>query len=134
MTKRQTTLALAIVLLLAGPKVAASEEVPHPSITLEARLLAFSPHPRFKCGVNIALQVAKYRVLKVLAGSYTGKEIVVDHFACGGDVFKRIPMGSRVRLNVLVKREYHTIVTHPGIRMDRRPEVFYVAYDPPKKI
>jgi hypothetical protein len=129
-----------IALLLPGQNVAAHADEPPPSIILEAKLIAHSPFLWEKCGVDFHFQVAKYRVLKVLAGSYTSREIIVEHPACDGDVFKRIPVGSRVRLSVSVARNVSSITSHPGIRMVkgrddiRRINLFYVAWAPPKKL
>lgn len=137
---RLTALALLIALPLPGQNVVSRRDEPQPSIILEARLIAHSPYISQKCGGDFLFQVAKYRVLKVLAGSYAGREIIVDHPACDGDVFKRIPVGSRVRLSLSVQRELFTITNHPGIRMVkgrddiRRLNLFYVAWNPPKRL
>jgi hypothetical protein len=140
MSRLLTALVLLIALLLPGQNVAARQDGPQPSIILEAKLIAHSPYLGEKCGVDFHFQVAKYHILKVLAGSYTGKEIIIDHPACDGDVFKRIPVGSRVRLGVSVERSIPGITNHPGIRMVkgradiRRINLFYVAWVPPKKL
>ena len=96
-------------------------------------MLAHSRRPP-KCGIDFYYQVAKYRVLKVTGGSYAGEVIVVDHPACGEDVFRGIRVGSRVLLKVRVEQELSGITLYRGIRMNKRPEVFYVAMAPPKKI
>jgi hypothetical protein len=140
MSRLLTGLALLVALLLPGQNVAARGDDPQPSIILEARLISHSSYISQKCGGDFLFQVAKYRVLKVLAGSYTGREIIVDHPACDGDVFKRIPVGSRVRLSLSVRRELFTITNYPGIRMVkgrddiRHIKLFYVAWAPPKKL
>jgi hypothetical protein len=134
-----TALVLLIMAPPAGQNIAVTEDTPLPTIILEARLLAHSRRPP-KCGGDYYYQVAKYRVLKVIDGNYDGKEIVVDHPACGGDVFKRIPMGSRVRLSMSVERSISSITNHPGIRIVmgpddvRHPKLFYVAWAQPKKL
>jgi hypothetical protein len=66
---------------------------------------------------------------KVLKGKYPDNEIVVDHPACDGDVFRDIPIGSRVKITVIVKRKYNVITKHHGIREDW-PKIFYIAETP----
>jgi hypothetical protein len=104
------------------------------AITFEGTLLSYSPHPRIACGVLYIHQVAKYRVERVSDGKYSSSEIVVDHPACGGDIFKDIPVGSRVKIKVRVLRKYGVITMHPGIREEERPKIFYVAEAEPRKI
>jgi hypothetical protein len=97
-------------------------------ITFEGILIDNSPHDGTQCGISFIHQVAKYRVDKVLNGAYQGKEIVVDHPACNGDVFKDVAIGSRVRITVTQHQHYSSITTHSGIREDNeKPKVFYVA-------
>jgi hypothetical protein len=101
-------------------------------ITFEGTLLKYSPHSKIACGVMFIHQVAKYRVDRVLSGKYDGDEIVVDHPACGGNVFENIPVGSRVRITVRVLRTYHVTTGHPGIREgEQPPKIWYVAGEPP---
>ena len=111
------------------------------TITFEGVLLANSPYPNVGCGGVWFHQLARYRVERVLRGTYTTKEAVVDHAACWGDVFQDIPVGSRVRLTVMVRKNYHTITTYPGIReivdvenLSDAPRVFYVSLDAPQKV
>lgn len=108
------------------------------TITFEGVLLANSPYPNRGCGGSWFHQLAKYRVEKVLKGVYGSRELVVDHAACWGDVFAGIPLGSRVRLTVTVRKNYHTITTYPGIRevsdteeLSDAPKIFYVSLEPP---
>jgi hypothetical protein len=98
-------------------------------ITFEGTLLSYSPRLNIACGVLYIHQLAKYRVNKVLKGKYPDNEIVVDHPACDGDVFKDIPIGSRVKITVIVKRKYNVITKHHGIREDW-PKIFYIAETP----
>jgi hypothetical protein len=118
-------------------------------MTFEGTLLKYSPW-KFDCGRAFTHQVAKYRVDRVLSGKYDGDEIVVDHPACNGNVFKNVPVGSRVRITVRVLRTYPVHIYHPGIRdwnhpgiieeEGQTPKIWYVAggphfsFAPPKKI
>jgi len=104
-------------------------------MTFEWILLKYSPHPGYGCGVLYVHQVAKYRVEKVVVGKYAGDEIVVDHPACDEDVFKNVPVGSRVRITVRVWRKYLSITDYPGIREPEEiPKIFYAAEDDPRVI
>jgi hypothetical protein len=103
-------------------------------LTFEATLIAYSPHSRIACGVLYIHQVARYRVDKILMGKYAGNEIVIDHPACRGDVFKDIPVGSRVKITARVWRKYLVVTMHPGIREEENPKIFYVAEVPPTKM
>ena len=123
-----------MVLFVAGHNGTVGGATRPRTVSVEATLLAFSPHPEYECGTSDVHQVAKYRVERVLRGRYAGKEIVVDHPACDGDVFKDIAVGSRVKLTVRVLREYGVITMHPGIREGAYPKMFYVAVAPPVKI
>ena len=95
-------------------------------LTLEGTLLDYSPDFGRSCGVLFSHQIAKYRVVRIIAGKYTEHEIVIDHPACDGDLFKSISIGRRVRLRVRVWREYLAVTMHPGIRV-AHPKRFYVA-------
>jgi hypothetical protein len=99
-------------------------------LTIEGTLLDYSPDFGRSCGVLFAHQIARYRVVRILAGKYSEHEIVVDHPACDGDLFKSIPLRSRVRLTVRVWREYLAVTMHPGIRVEH-PKRFHVAEFPP---
>jgi len=120
-----------IALLLAGQNAYAQGVGRSRLLTFEGTLINYSPHPRIHCGVLFIHQLAKYHVDKIVSGKYAGEEIVVDHPACDGDVFKDIPVGSRVRLTVRVWRDYLTVTSHPGIREQERPKIFYVAEGAP---
>jgi hypothetical protein len=133
MWKRQTPIAV-ITLLLAANSVYAQGVGRSRTLTIEATLIAYSPHSRIACGDLYIHQVAKYRVDRILMGKYAGNEIVVDHPACEGDVFKDIPVGSRVRITARVWHKYLVVTMHPGIREERNPKIFYVAEVPPTKM
>jgi|SRR3954470_16343061 hypothetical protein len=132
---------VAIVAVLLAGSDACEHKATDPSlITFEGRLLKFSPHPGAGCGLLYDHQVAKYHVDRVLSGNYIGDEIVVDHPACDDDVFKNIPLGSRVRVTVRIHRDYKVTTNYPGIR-EGTPAVWYVAesssqsaFVPPTKI
>jgi len=131
MSKRLILSAISILVLsgnLASPQGRGSFHL----ITFEGTLLKYSPHPKVDCGILFIHQVAKYRVDRVLSGKYVGDEIVVDHPACGGNVFEKTPVGSRVRITVRVWREYLVTTNYPGIRDEKTtPKVWYVAGEPP---
>ena len=131
MMKRITFATIAVILFSAS--VANSQgRGRFQRLTFEGTLLSYSPHPKIACGVLFIHQVAKYRVEKVLSGKYVGEEIVVEHPACGGNVFENIPVGSCVRVAVRVWRNYLVTTNHPGIREGRTPpRLWYVAGDPP---
>ncbi len=133
MFKHFSVLVIYVALLLFVPNTANGVER-YRAITFEGTLLSYSRHPRIACGVLYIHQVAKYRVEKLLDGKYSSGEIVVDHPACGGDVFKDIPVGSRVKIKVRVLRKYGVITMHPGIREEERPKIFYVAETAPQKM
>ena len=120
-----------IALLLGAQNIYAQGAGRSRLVTFEGTLLKYSPHSSIACGVLYIHQVAKYRVDRVLSGKYSGDEIVVDHPACGGDVFKNIPVGSRVKITVLVWRKYLVVTMYPGIREEANPKIFYVAEAPP---
>lgn len=103
--------------------------------TFEGTLLSKSPHPGRDCG-NVAVhQIAKYKIEKIVKGNYLFAEMVVDHLACEGDVFKGVNAGDRVRLTVRVHKDYDSVGAHPGIReYGEKPKRFYVAEELPKKI
>lgn len=97
-------------------------------ITFEGTLIDNSPHSSIQCGISFVHQVAKYHVEKVLNGKYQEKEIVVDHPACDGDVFKDVAKGSHVKMTVALQQHYSSFTTHSGIREDNeKPKVFYVS-------
>jgi hypothetical protein len=101
-------------------------------MTFEGTLLKYSPHPQILCGDLFIHQVAKYRVDRVLSGKYVSDEIVVDHPACGGNVFENLPVGSRVRITVRIWRGYLHTTTYPGIRDEQTPpKIWYVAEERP---
>ncbi|HEX8161296.1 MAG TPA: hypothetical protein VF538_05460 [Pyrinomonadaceae bacterium] len=116
------------------PKSATGVPTGGHQIRFEGTLLKYSPHAGVDCGVFYIHQVAKYRVENILSGGYAAGEIIVDHPACRGDVFKNIPVGSRVNVTVSVRETYNVITRHPGIREEERPTIFYVADVPPEKI
>jgi hypothetical protein len=104
-------------------------------ITFEGTLIGYSPHDGTQCGISFVHQVAKYRVQKVLNGTYQEQEIVVDHPACDGDVFKNIAKGSDVEITVTKHQQYNVITAFSGIRENNeKPKVFYVAEGVPLKI
>jgi hypothetical protein len=102
-----------------------------PIVIFEGTLLAYSPHVGVHCGLLYVHQVAKYRVDKVIEGEYGAEEIVVDHPACEGDVFKKLPIGSQVTVVVSVQQSYSTITMEKGIRETEHPAVFYIAVRDP---
>lgn len=118
-----------IALLLAGQNAYAHRVGRSPLLTFEGTLLHYTPHGGVLCGVRLVQQTAKYRVDRVLKGEYAGGEIEVDHVACGGDVFKEVPVGSRVRLTVSVRRK--SLTGYHGVREKGSPKIFYVAEDAP---
>ena len=103
----------------------------YPVLTFEGPLLQYSPHMGAGCGVLYIHQVAKYRVDKIVQGEYGGHEIVVDHPACDENVFKDIPLGSRVRLVVSLRQSYNVVTIFPGIREHENPSSFYIAETEP---
>lgn len=103
-------------------------------IRFEGTLIKYSPHMGVRCGGLYAHQVALYRVDKILGGEYTGEEIVVDHPACDENVFKDIPLGSRVRVLVNARQSYDVVTISAGIRGEENPSNFYVAESGPIKI
>jgi hypothetical protein len=133
MGKRLTLIAVTALLLAANSVYAQGVGRSRP-LTFEGTLIAYSPHSRIACGVLYIHQVARYRVDKVLVGKYEGNEIVVDHPACRGDVFKDIPVGTRVRITARIWRKYLVVTMHPGIREEENPKIFYVAEVPPTKM
>ena len=134
MLKRLTAWAIPFALVTAWqgslPVTAATPR----TVTFEATLLAYGPRLLEKCGQNFVHQVARYRVERVVDGEYAEKEIVAYHPACDGNVFRRIPIGSRVKLTVRALDNYFGTTKHRGIRENERPKIFYVAWSPPKKI
>ena len=133
MIKHPVALIIFLALLFPASN-GASVPVRNRTVTFEGTLLSYSPHPNLACGVLYIHQVAKYRIERVLDGKYSSGEIVVDHPACRGDVFKDIPLGSRVRLKVRVLRKYGVLTMHPGIRENERPQIFYLAMTLPEKV
>lgn len=103
-------------------------------LTFEGTLITYSPHSGIYCGGLYVHQVAKYRVERIVAGKYTANEIIVDHPACDEDVFKNLPVGTRVRITVRVWRKYLVITMYPAIRDDEHPKIFYVAESAPVKL
>lgn len=76
----------------------------------------------------VSLSRSVTQVEHVLDGGYDAPEIVVDHPACGGDVFATIPVGTNVHLTVRAMRKYNVITYWPGIReQDEQITMFYVA-------
>ena len=131
MTKRITFAAIAVILLSASAANSQGRGR-FQRLTFEGTLLSYSPHPKIACGVLFIHQVAKYRVDRVLSGKYVADEIVVDHPACGGNVFENIPIGTRVRVAVRVWRMYLVTTNYPGIREGPTlPKLWYVAGEPP---
>jgi hypothetical protein len=117
---------LTLAVLTAWPGARNAVAVKH--ITFEGTLLAKSLHPGVHCGILAVHQVAKYRVDRLLWGDYRAQEMVVDHLACEGDVFKDFSLGDLVRLTVRVDKKYRVITCWPGIReYGATPQVFYVA-------
>jgi hypothetical protein len=103
------------------------------AIVVEATLLAHSDHSGIRCGVLYVHQVAKYRIDRLVTGSYSGDVIVVDHPACDGDVFRDIPVGSSVRLYIRATPSYNVRTNWPGIReKDTAVDVYFVANRPPQ--
>ena len=130
MSKRLVLISV-VILAFAGTHAHAQGVGQSRLMTFEGTLIDYSPHSGRSCGVLLVHQVAKYRVLRILAGKYSQHEIVVDHPACDGDVFKSIPVLSRVRITVRVWRDYLAVTMHPGIREVEHPKRFYVAEFPP---
>lgn len=104
-------------------------------IIFEGTLTTNSPHDGVECGISLTHQIAKYRINKVIKGKHQANEIIVDHPACDGNVFKDIPKGSRVKITVMQHKHYNVITHYSGIREDNeKPKVFYVAEGLPQKI
>lgn len=123
---------IAVVALLLAGQNAYARGVGHSRLlTFEGTLLEYSPHGGVLCGVLLVQQRAKYRVDSVLKGKYADGEIVVNHIACGGDVFKDIPVGSRVRLAVKVRLEKQAANVYTGGREKDGRKIFYVAEGAP---
>jgi hypothetical protein len=131
MSKRLLLISVILLLAFAGTRAHAQGVGHSRLLTFEGTLLDYSPHSGRSCGVLFVHQVAKYRVVRILAGKYSQPEIVVDHPACDGNVFKSIPVRSRVRITVRVWREYLAVTMHSGIRDIEHPKRFYVAEVPP---
>jgi hypothetical protein len=97
-------------------------------VVFDGVLLAKSDHDGVACGIYYTHQVAMYRVDRVVRGHYTSPTIIVDHPACGGDVFTGIAIGDRVRVRTRSTSDYGVITYWPTIReVDAPVERFYVA-------
>ena len=111
--------------------MAAVEDV----ISFEGVLLLASDYPDIECGILYVHQVAKYEVVHVFSGKYVGRQIVVDHPACEGDIFTGLVPGDHIRLTVKKLARYSVITTWEGIRAQgEKPKTFYVAQGRPSKV
>ena len=111
-----------------SPQLAGVDDSWGRPIRFEGTLLAKSKHPNIACGNLYIHQVAKYRVDHVIQGQYDGSEMIVDHPACEGDVFKDIRVSATVRVEVRPTRKYDVITCSPGIREPvQKVKMFYIA-------
>jgi len=138
-SKRLLLIAMAVIVLSASGGYSQGRGDSY-LVTFEGTLVKFSPHLGAGCGGLYVHQVAKYRVNRILSGNYAGNTIVVDHPACDENVFKNVPIGSRVKVTVRVWRDYLVTTNYPGIR-SKTPKVWNVAessppsaFVPPSKI
>ena len=76
-------------------------------------------------------QLAKYRVIQVCAGTYSQKEIVVDHLLVSGDELKSLRIGDKVYLTLQPSKTIEMRFDEEGFRnSSENVGTFYIGHKP----
>ena len=85
-------------------------------VTFEGTVKSVAPDPGMLSGVLAVFRLAKYRVERVCQGSYSGKEIVVDHLILSGKELAGVNVGDRVCVSVRISDRIDARYDADGIR------------------
>lgn len=97
-------------------------------LTFEGVVLRVGPHPGYLSGILPAYQLVKYRIERIIAGRYEGKEIVVDHLILTGNELEEIKIGDRVCITVRASDEIGIRRNVKGIRKASQVvKIFYIG-------
>lgn len=97
-------------------------------IVFEGELLVVGPPPPFASGYFSTFRLAKYRVLQVCKGNYSGSEIVVDHPAITLKEFDGVDVGDKLWITVSREKKIASQHSAVGIReSSERPREFFIA-------
>ena len=82
----------------------------------EGTIEKLAPNPESVSGWNAVYRLAKYRVERICAGEFEGKEIVVDHIVFDRKEFESVNVGDRVCVTAKISNKIHTRFDADGIR------------------
>ncbi|MBS1792920.1 MAG: hypothetical protein JSS81_03655 [Acidobacteria bacterium] len=98
-------------------------------LIIEGEVLQIGKSPEVLCGVVAPYRIAKYKINKVIEGSYNRKEIIVDHLFCRDDVLADLTKGDQVLLVIDPERKPAEVWADGEIRKStEKVKQFFVAY------
>ncbi len=98
-------------------------------LIIEGKVLQIGKSPKILCGVLAPYRIAKYKVNKVIQGSYNKQEIIVDHLFCRDDVLADLTEGDQVLLVIDPERKPAEVWSDGEIRKStEKGKQFFVAY------
>jgi hypothetical protein len=89
---------MVLIALAIASAASVAKERNSSKLVFEGTLLAHTAYPNMACGIFFFTQAGRYRIDRVITGSYDGVEIIVAHSACGGDAFGVVAVGEKVRV------------------------------------
>ena len=112
-------------------KCDSKQQTSQSELVLAAVVENIGKNPGVSSGVYLIYQLAKYRVVEVCAGTYTQKEIVVDHLLITGDELKSLRIGDKVFLTVHPSKAIGLRFDEEGFRSPSdKIETFYLGDEP----
>ena len=123
-------LCLALVASSASCQRAQTASEPENVIVFEGTLEKLGPNAQFVSGWAAAFRLAKYRIERICAGKFDGKEIVVDHIVFDLKQFEGFKVGDRVCVKATISNKIPSRHNEEGIRNPSETiTTFYVASD-----
>jgi hypothetical protein len=121
-------LSLAFVALLTSCHEVKSAVDSESIIVFEGTIERLAPNPEFVSGWNAVYRLAKYRVERVCAGEFEGKEIVIDHIVFDRKEFEGVNVGDRVCVAAKISSRIDTRIDADDIRSpSQNVTTFYIA-------
>ena len=105
------------------------ENPPDTQIVFQGTVLKLAPDPGTGSGSALVVyQLARYRVDRVCRGSYSEKEITVDHLILSGKELEGVKVGDRLCVTVEKRPKVFNRWNSPGIREESDVvEMFYLG-------
>lgn len=98
-----------------------TQQEPSKSVVFEGTVEKLAPDLGILSGRIVVYRLVKYRVERVCAGKYDGKEIVVDHLILEGKELEGVNVGDRVCVTVTISDKILSRYNAEGIRDPSEP-------------